>query len=851
MTPGRLIRALFMLLFATLLFAWPLTSWGSGNPPPAISQAKRHDLERTLEAQMELFKVPGAIVGLWFPSIGSWVTGAGQGDLATGRAPDIGDKVRIGSVTKTFTATVVLQLIDEGRLSLDDKLSAWEPEVPGAADITVRQLLDMTSGLFNFTDDPGFWQRFMEAPKGVWTPQDLVDIAAARPAAFPPGQKYQYCNTNYILLGMIIEKLIGRTAGEEITTRIIERLGLENTSFPSDPELPYPFTHGYVPAAGQPSGSADLEDLSEYSPSPFWTAGGMVSTLADLRIWIKAIATGELLSPLMHAEQLKFSSPDTALYGLGMMNWSNMLFGHSGEVPGYNSSMYYMPSLDAVSIVLINRYPSSVEGAADMINDALITAMATNSSAGYAYPDPADFGALSWTEAFKAAHEKLSREYAFGDWKGVDWPGLSTRYLPKIEDAQAAGDMKAYYLALHEYLCSIPDGHLSLASDDPSIPEAIGKDLVGGCFGLAAAELDDGRLIAAALVPGGGAEQAGIATGAELLSWGGLPVSEAISRIDPGALPYKRLSGAAGNESPIATLERLRLEQCRLLTRGPIGSLIEVEYGNPGAIDTHFATLEATDDGGRGFSLVNFAARPELSDKIDWKILPEGYGYVLVRMEHDLSNPGYPERLYDQFSKAIASFVAADLPGLILDLRGNYGGSDQLSADICGFFSASPAFYEKQEYYDKRSGGFLPITLDEKGPEPFVDSIVIEPQTPHFAGPVAILINPGTTSSGEGPALCLGRLPNAAVIGFHGTNGSFGMVGGEIGLPGGFSFGYPFGRSVDEDSVVQLDSRNGSGGVQPSLRVPATMDNVLAFAAGTDVELAYAVTWLRSWNQGR
>ena len=251
------------------------------------------------------------------------------------------------------------------------------------------------------------------------------------------------------------------------------------------------------------------------------------------------------------------------------------------------------------------------------------------------------------------------------------------------------------------------------------------------------------------------------------------------------------------------------------------------------------------DDGGQSFSLADFAARPEFSSQVDSRVLPSGYGYVLVRMEYDpTGDGGYPAKVYEQFRAAIASFVAADVPGVVLDLRGNYGGSDQLAADLCGFFYASPAFYEEQEYYDKRTGGFLRLTISETGPEPIVTQLSIEPQEPHFGGPVVVLVNPSTKSSGEGLPLRISQLPNGTVLGFHGTNGSFGMVGGSIALPGGYSLDYPFGRSVDRHGIVQLDSRHGIGGVAPDQRVPMTLGNVLAFAAGDDVELDYAVRYL-------
>ena len=464
---------------------------------------------------------------------------------------------------------------------------------------------------------------------------------------------------------------------------------------------------------------------------------------------------------------------------------------------------------------------------------------------GFTYPDPADYSALAWTDAFKAAHDKFSREYAFSAWKAVDWPRLYDQFSPRIAQAQAAGDEKAYYLSLYEYICSIPDGHISLSATNTTVPMTLAKELAGGGFGMAVAELDNRRVIAAAVIPDSPAAQAGIAAGAEIVTWGGVPAETAIGAINVGAIPFKLLTGAFGNETPKATLALNRLEQARLLTRGPVGSSVQVSFKNPGQASSQTATLTAIDDAGRSFSLLNFASRPDISDKVDYRILPEGYGYVLVRMELDLSNPsGYPTRVYQQFREAVASFIAAGVSGVIVDLRGNYGGSDQLAADLSGFFYSSAVFYEEQEYFDKRTGQFLRITASESGPDPIVDSISVEPQKPYYGGNIVALVNPSTTSSGEGPALAISRLPKGSVIGFHGTNGSFGMVGGKIKMPGGYAIGYPFGRSVDRNGVVQLDSRKGFGGVPPNLRVPKTLENVLAFAAGTDIELQFAIKFL-------
>jgi len=463
----------------------------------------------------------------------------------------------------------------------------------------------------------------------------------------------------------------------------------------------------------------------------------------------------------------------------------------------------------------------------------------------YTYPSAADYSTLNWIDAFRETHDKFSREYAFGDWKNIDWEGLYALFSSRITAAWTASDEKAYYLALHEYVYSIPDGHISLSPANVTVPVALGKTLAGGGYGMALAELDDERVIVAAVSSGGPAAIAGIIAGAEITNWGGVAVKTAIRRINVGAVPYKNLTGAIGGENPIATAEYYRLEQARLLTRGAIGATIQITFKNPGSAVPQTATLIAVDDAGETFSLLNFAKRPALSDEVDYRILPEGYGYVRVRMELDMSSSGYPTRIFLKFQEAINTFVAAGVPAVIFDLRGNYGGSDVLAADLCGFFYTTPSFYEYQEYYDKRNGEFLRLTIDDS--ETLVDNIAINPQTPHFGGPVVVLVNPATISSGEGPAMGISRLPQGHVIGFHGTNGSFGMVGGNIKMPGGYTISYPFGRSVDRNGVVQLDSRNGIGGVAPNPRVPKTLANVLAYAAGTDVELQYAIQYLRGF----
>ncbi|HOG14688.1 MAG TPA: S41 family peptidase [Synergistales bacterium] len=457
-------------------------------------------------------------------------------------------------------------------------------------------------------------------------------------------------------------------------------------------------------------------------------------------------------------------------------------------------------------------------------------------SEGLAPPERADFSALNWTEAFKLAHEKLSREYAFTEWKGIDWDYLYERFAPEVQFASASRDERSFYLLLRQYVFSIPDGHMTLVSGNAGIPAELARERAGGGFGLTVAELDNTRAIAATVTPGGQAALAGIEPGAEMITWNCLPVAMAISGVPLDLIPYRtmRPGAFADSESPQATTENHRLEQVKLLVRGPVGCKATVVFRNPGSDNLRVAILTALDDKGATLDMLDFAARPDFSDKVDFWMLPEGYGYIRLRSEVDPKDMGaYPAHILEQFREAIRSFIASDAEGVIVDIRGNYGGLDELAADICGFFFTEEEFYESLEMYDRRDGSFAKI-----------GDLAITPQEPHFDGPVVALVNPGTKSSGEGIARSLSAAPKGSTAGFHGTNGSFGLAGGEIVMPGGYTIKYPYGFSLDRLGRIQIDSRFGEGGVTPDLRVPQNAQNVLAFAEGHDVELEYAVDHL-------
>jgi D-alanyl-D-alanine carboxypeptidase len=319
--------------------------------PPADEKALVDIIEKGMAVQRQ----PGLNVGIWIPGRGSLVRAFGTRDIATNAPMQIDDHVRIASITKTFTGNAVLQLVDEGRLTLNDTLSTYVEGIDNGNRIAIRNLLGMTSGIYDFTSDEKFLKDFTENPLMSFSPQEMVDIVKRHGPDFAPGEKVVYCDTNYVLLGMIVEKVTGEPIQKTITEKIIEPLGLGQTSFPTEPAMPEPFAHGYY--AGD-DGKGALKDYTATNPAVAWTAGAMISTLEDLRIWGKALATGTLLKPATHEEQMKFGTiiakPLHVGYGLGIGNFGGLI-GHNGAIFGYTTAMFYWPEADAMIVLAGNQ----------------------------------------------------------------------------------------------------------------------------------------------------------------------------------------------------------------------------------------------------------------------------------------------------------------------------------------------------------------------------------------------------------------------------------------------------------------------------------------------------------------
>jgi D-alanyl-D-alanine carboxypeptidase len=308
-------------------------------PSPMAAQ-----LERVVATALQEYDIPGIAVWVSVPGKGIWTGAYGKANLATGQPLSLGAHLPIGSVTKTFTATVILQLVEEGRLSLSAHISQWLPQVQNSDKITVKMLLNMTSGIY---DEGGPESQLLNEidtePNRVVTPGHIVDLAVAQGPAAPVGQFY-YSNTNYIILGIIAQDITHQTIGDLITTEILRPLHLSQTIYLTTSVLPNPSAIGYFVGDGTPP-----QRYPMYNPSYIGAAGAMVSTVADMATWAKALATGQLLSQKTQAERLQLGSvfgsfsplpisgqSDESLplrYGLGLYSLGGFV-GHNGGGEG-------------------------------------------------------------------------------------------------------------------------------------------------------------------------------------------------------------------------------------------------------------------------------------------------------------------------------------------------------------------------------------------------------------------------------------------------------------------------------------------------------------------------------------
>jgi carboxyl-terminal processing protease len=381
---------------------------------------------------------------------------------------------------------------------------------------------------------------------------------------------------------------------------------------------------------------------------------------------------------------------------------------------------------------------------------------------------------------------------------------------------------------------------VSIRSDTGEFELKVRSELAGGGFGLILNRVEGGEVVATWVQRGGPAWKVGIRRGAVISAWDRTPITSALRRTSTALAPNQ------------PTAARIGIERLRFLVRARIGATRTVRFTNPQAKAARTVRLRAVNDDERTLRMTDSSsvlARGIPRDMVTSRTLPGNVGYLRVKAEIDLPAefPGDHTPTLKQFRQAIRGFQKDRVSGLVVDIRGNAGGSDQMVADMLSSFYTTRSFYEYQNYIVAETGRFQIWKGDDKTGA-YVDrgkGIWIRPGARPYTGPIAVLIDNGCISSCEGVAMGLSRLPNATLIGFYGTNGSFGMVGDGVLMPGGQQIGWPFGQSLDRRKTVQIDSRDLVGGVAPDLRVPITLQTMGRTLRGQDVLLRTA------WQQVR
>jgi D-alanyl-D-alanine carboxypeptidase len=327
--------------------------------PSSATSEQAPGLQKDLDALVAA-GAPGAIL---FVRQGTHTTRltAGLGDIGRKMRMSPDGHFKIASLTKTYTATVVLQLVGEGKLSLDDTVQQRLPGVvPNGSKITIRRLLNHTSGLADFESDPRYLKPYLSGNFGYhWSPRQLVRIGVSHKPLFAPGEGWSYSNTNYVIAQLIIEKITGKTIGAELKRRIFQPLELDETSYPTKPGLPSPYAHGYMLL-----GKLPLTDVTGLSPSLAPGSGGIVSTVGDVADFYRALLGGRLLKAAQlremkttvseHTGQVVTSGPSYGL-GIGRSGTSCPGWGHSGELPGYDVSSVFSEDGRRQAVLIVNQ----------------------------------------------------------------------------------------------------------------------------------------------------------------------------------------------------------------------------------------------------------------------------------------------------------------------------------------------------------------------------------------------------------------------------------------------------------------------------------------------------------------
>ncbi|MGQ7885033.1 S41 family peptidase [Paenibacillus sp. WC2504] len=435
------------------------------------------------------------------------------------------------------------------------------------------------------------------------------------------------------------------------------------------------------------------------------------------------------------------------------------------------------------------------------------------------YNPVSHFSHMSYSQAFVQLNERLSREYPFGDWKKVDWAAMKNKYEPLFLQAEQQKNKDLYYTTLRSYLYSLRDGHVKIVNEKLYDDNHVFKQEVGGGVGLSTIQLDQGKVVVNLLLVGSPAEKSGIQLGAEIISWDGKEAQEAYH-------------ATYWSENPMATDGDRNDNQGRFMVRTSIGKDVQVAFKNKGETEIKKVTLTAYDDNYE--TLKKTRVKPNKTDApVESEVLSNEYGYVKIRYFLPSATMPHPDKV---LGTKLKEFQEKQINGLIIDVRDNPGGSDDLVIAMAGYFVNKPKLYEYVSYYNRMAGKFEINAIETR---------IIKPAELYYGGKLAILINQRTGSSGEGLPLVVKGLPHARIVGFTSTNGSFGVVSSpiQVEMPEGYLLQLPDGRSLNQDKMIQGDSDDkGQGGAIPDIDIPLNEQTFeQKYIQGQDVELNYAI----------
>lgn len=417
-----------------------------------------------------------------------------------------------------------------------------------------------------------------------------------------------------------------------------------------------------------------------------------------------------------------------------------------------------------------------------------------------------DFSNLSYTEAFDAMVEKFRTEYAFTELKNIDWDAMSAEFRPRFEQAEADNDVDAYLLAMRDFTWAIPDVHVSTYPGGDVVNQDFLVNSAGG-LGMAIQDLTDDGTVVYFLTAGGPAEQAGIEIGAEILEINGQPANDVIDAVVPFS-------------SPFSTDINRRLQQLRYVFRAQVGTDFEITYQNPGDSDPTTVTLTTVEEY-NSFSVSSFnTGLTGFELPLDYRVLDSGLGYVKIYSFFD--NSLLTIQLWERM---IQSFNDAGVPGLIIDMRQNGGGSGFLADQMAAYFFDEPLVIGNGSVYDEKTGDWY---TDPNTPSRFY----LPPENLRYSGEVAVLVGPSCVSACEFFSYAMTLEDRAAIVGQYPTAGGGGSIQ-DFAMPEGQYVRIPIGRNLDTEGNIIIEGT----GVVPTVQVPVTLESL---TSGADVVLQAA-----------